>query len=107
MSSRKMLFVLIGLLLYSIALPSLGQKQLSLAKQAFLAKDYAAYLPTAPGELAGMAARPQEAFESILPAAIALEKTAGWEGETGKQIAALFAASPDAARWFMACKLLV
>jgi len=104
---RKILFLLINLFLCSIALPSLAQRQLSPAQQAFTAKDYAAYLVAAPGELGGVMERPQAAFEAMLPAAIALEKTAGWDGESGKQLAALFAASPDAARWWAACKLLV
>jgi len=99
--------MLIGLFFYSIALPSLAQRQLSPAQQALVAKDYPAYLAAAPGELDGVMERPQAAFEAMLPAVIALDKTAGWDGETGKGIAALFAASPDAARWWAACKLLV
>jgi len=102
-----MLVLLICLFLYSIALPSLAQRQLSPAQQAFVAKDYAVYLAAAPGELAGVAARPQAVFEAMLPAAIALEKTQGWDGESGKQLAALFGAAPDAARWWEECKLLV
>jgi len=107
MSTQKILIMLIGIFFYSIAFPSLAQRQLSPALQAFMAKDYAAYLMAAPGELVGVMERPQAAFEAMLPAAIALEKTAGWDGESGKQLAALFTASPDAARWWAACKLLV
>jgi len=107
MSNRNMLVVLVGLIWCSIALPSLAQRQLSLALQAFTAKDYPAYMAAAPGELAGVMERPHAAFEAMLPATIALEKTAGWDGETEKQIAALFAASPDAMRWWEVCKLLV
>jgi len=106
-SHRKMLVLLIDLFICLIALPSLAQWQLSPSQQAFVAKDYPAYLAAAPGELDGVAERPQAAFEAILPAAIALEKTARWDGESGKQLAALFAASPDVARWWAACKLLV
>jgi len=102
-----MLVVLIVFLLWSIALPSIAQQQLSPAQQAFVAKDYTAYLAAVPGELAGIAERPQAAFEAMLPVVIALEKTARWEGESGKQLAALLAASPDVARWWEACKLLV
>jgi len=83
----KILVILISLFLCSIAIPSLAQRQFSPALQAFVAKDYAAYLAAAPGELAGMAERPQAAFEAMLPTAIALEKTAGWDGENEKQIA--------------------
>jgi len=95
------------LLLIFLILPIFAQRQLSPALQAFVTKDYPTYLAAAPGELAGIEARPQVAFEAMLPAAIALEKTAGWEGESGKQLTPLFAASPDTARWWEACKLLV
>jgi hypothetical protein len=71
------------------------------------AKDYAGYLKAAPAELAGVAAKPQGAFEAILITAIALEKTQGWDSASGKQITELLAKSPDAARYLEACRLLV
>jgi len=107
MTNRNMLVLLIGLFFCSIAFPSLAQRQLSPAQQAFVTKDYTTYLAAAAGELGGVMERPQAAFEAMLPATIALEKTAEWEGETGKQLTALFAAAPDAARWWAGCKLLI
>jgi hypothetical protein len=93
------------LLLVAFVLPSFAQRQLSPALQAFAAKDYPAYLTQVTAELATVVQRP--ALEPILSVAIALEKTRGWDGESGKQITELLAQSPDAARWLAACKLLV
>jgi hypothetical protein len=93
------------LLLLSLVLPTFAQRQLSPALQAFAAKDYPAYLTRVTAELAAVAQHP--ALEPILSVAIALEKTRGWDGESGKQIAGILAQSPDAARYLMACKLLV
>ncbi|MHB0936365.1 MAG: hypothetical protein ACYDCO_10730 [Armatimonadota bacterium] len=106
---RRWLPLLFGVFLIAFMLPASSQRQqqLSPARQALAAKDYAGYLQVAPAELAAAAARPQAAFEALLPAAIALEKTKGWDGETGKGIIALFAKTPDAARWLAACRLLV
>ena len=104
---RWFLPLLVAGLLIALLLPARAQRQLSPARQALAAKDYAGYLQVAPAELTATTARPQAAFEALLPAAIALEKTGGWDGETGQGIAALFAKSPDAARWLAACRLLV
>jgi hypothetical protein len=88
------------LLLVTLVLPAFAQRQ-----QAFAAKDYPAYLIHVTAELVAVVQRP--ALEPILSVAIALEKTQGWDGASGKQIAGILAKSPDAARYLAACKLLV
>jgi len=97
--------ILLGLLLFS-AFPSIAQR-LSPAMQALAAEDYAGYLTAAPAEVAAAMTRPEAVFATILPAAIALEKTKRWDDTSGKQIAGIVAKSPDAARYLQACKLLV
>lgn len=98
---------LVVVLLVIALLPALAQQQLSPAMQTFAGKDYAGYLTGAAAELAGVEERPLAAFSAILVTAVALEKTQGWGGASGKQVAGLLAKSPDAARYLGAVKLLL
>ncbi len=95
------------LLLTLLFTPAFAQQAASPAMMAFAAKDYATYLANVQTELAPSAQKPAGEFAMIAVAAIALDKTANWDGASGKQVRELLAASPAALRYLDATRQLL
>ncbi len=89
-------YLICGLLMCSIAFAA------ALPVDPIVDKDYAGYLLKLPKMMA-----PNATYYQLLPIGIALERTNGWDGESGIQVDKLLGVSTEAKRQFAAVKLLV
>jgi len=102
--------ILCCLLIYSflfIAIPIFPQQVATPEGQAFAQKDYMHFIVHLDNVLTDVPEQPQKEFVTISAIAIALSKTHGWAGDSGKKAVELLKSSPDALRYLDAVHLLL
>ncbi len=99
-------FIISGLCI-SIVLATCAQTNISLAKQSFDAKNYAGYLDNLSNELAPTQSGSPLPFDKLAMIIVALDKTQGWDRNTGVQARDLLTNDALATRQFAALHALL